>query len=542
LKEAVAKAVNLAPFTDAADVRLAAGTYDDNICLNDTIGTICSQTSVPGYVSLLLIGAGQAKTVIDGRSLGTVVSVGVDSNPVTLANLAVEDGASSSGGGVLCGGCTITLDEVSVSHNTATSFGAGIADDGGGMTIEGSTVSDNSIAAKGSATGAGIDITTGAQVTIETTTISGNSIDVTSPDSPGAVGAGVEAGDDSSSTGIDIIDSTITANIAKGVPMGGGLAFEEGEAELVGSTVSDNSAAGGDGGGVLVTSTGSQVRLGGDILDGNTAAAGSPCASSQGGAFVDLGYNVADGSTCGFGSTSKVSTDSAIALGALARNGGPALTEKVGKTSAAHDFVPATAKFAKTTFCSGTDERGVPRTQGPAKTCDSGAYQYAPPVIKSVSPDDGAPGTVVTLSGYGFDFCSLMFGSKSASASGSAPAFVKITTRVASLAAGVTTLKLINPDGTAGAVFTVLHALVVATSSLPSGAAGHAYSATLRAAGGKAPYAWRRAGGKLPPGITLGSGGRLSGQPTTKGDYSFVAAVTDDNHLTVTRSLSIDVS
>jgi hypothetical protein len=68
---------------------------------------------------------------------------------------------------------------------------------------------------------------------------------------------------------------------------------------------------------------------------------------------------------------------------------------------------------------------------------------------------------------------------------------------------------------------------MITTTSLPVGNVGQNYAATLTATGGFPPYTWKIAG-SLPPGINLdSSSGNLSGTPTTGGDYSFGAIVTD---------------
>jgi Putative Ig domain len=60
---------------------------------------------------------------------------------------------------------------------------------------------------------------------------------------------------------------------------------------------------------------------------------------------------------------------------------------------------------------------------------------------------------------------------------------------------------------------TTLH---VATTSLPSGQVGTAYSATLAASGGTPPYQWFVLNGAFPPGLTLAAPtGVISGTPTT---------------------------
>jgi hypothetical protein len=72
-------------------------------------------------------------------------------------------------------------------------------------------------------------------------------------------------------------------------------------------------------------------------------------------------------------------------------------------------------------------------------------------------------------------------------------------------------------------------ALAVATSTLPTGYVGSAYSKTLLATGGSGTgYVWSVAtGSTLPGGLTLSAAGLLSGTPTTAGTPSFTVSVTD---------------
>ena len=65
-------------------------------------------------------------------------------------------------------------------------------------------------------------------------------------------------------------------------------------------------------------------------------------------------------------------------------------------------------------------------------------------------------------------------------------------------------------------------------SPLPAGTVGTAYSVTLQASGGTAPYTWSVASGSLPAGLSLGaSTGVISGVPNTGGAFSPVIQVTD---------------
>jgi hypothetical protein len=65
----------------------------------------------------------------------------------------------------------------------------------------------------------------------------------------------------------------------------------------------------------------------------------------------------------------------------------------------------------------------------------------------------------------------------------------------------------------------------ITTTTLEDGKVGTAYSKTLSASGGSGSYSWSKSSGTLPPGITLSSG-KLSGTPTTAGEYEFTIKVT----------------
>ena len=71
--------------------------------------------------------------------------------------------------------------------------------------------------------------------------------------------------------------------------------------------------------------------------------------------------------------------------------------------------------------------------------------------------------------------------------------------------------------------------LAVATTSLPSGAVGTAYSTMLTATGGAPNYAWSQvSGGAMPGGVTVASTGIFTGTPTAAGTFGpYVFNVTD---------------
>lgn len=83
----------------------------------------------------------------------------------------------------------------------------------------------------------------------------------------------------------------------------------------------------------------------------------------------------------------------------------------------------------------------------------------------------------------------------------------------------------------------------ITTTSLPNGQIGSAYSATLGANGGTAPYTWTVSSGSLPSGLTLASSsGQISGTPGSAGTFSFTIQVTDSSSPAQTASKSLSVA
>ena len=82
------------------------------------------------------------------------------------------------------------------------------------------------------------------------------------------------------------------------------------------------------------------------------------------------------------------------------------------------------------------------------------------------------------------------------------------------------------------------------TSSLPGATVSSAYSATLTASGGTAPYTWSIASGTLPNGLALSSAGVISGTPTAAGSSSFTIQAKDSEATpqAATSALSLTVA
>ena len=87
--------------------------------------------------------------------------------------------------------------------------------------------------------------------------------------------------------------------------------------------------------------------------------------------------------------------------------------------------------------------------------------------------------------------------------------------------------------------------LVITNASLPNGNVGVPYSAQLGATGGQSPYSWSYAIGSInlsSVGLTLYSGGLISGIPTTNKVSTFKVQATDANFTTTNKILSIIIN
>ena len=84
-------------------------------------------------------------------------------------------------------------------------------------------------------------------------------------------------------------------------------------------------------------------------------------------------------------------------------------------------------------------------------------------------------------------------------------------------------------SGTSGTIAVTVNAptLTLLPTSLPNPIRNTVYTQTLTAGGGVAPYTFSVSNGSLPPGLSLATGGTLSGTPTAEGTYNFTVQATD---------------
>jgi hypothetical protein len=161
----------------------------------------------------------------------------------------------------------------------------------------------------------------------------------------------------------------------------------------------------------------------------------------------------------------------------------------------------------------------------------------------------GASPTAVTLALGGGAATSVAVASAAAhgtaTASGTSITYLPTANYVGSDSFTYTATNANGTSSPATATITVsAPTITLSPASLPNGTAGTAYSQSLSASGGLAPYAYAVTAGALPGGLTL-SGGTLSGTPASSGSASFTITATDSSsgtHATGSRAYTLTIA
>lgn len=192
----------------------------------------------------------------------------------------------------------------------------------------------------------------------------------------GAIGFQARALTSGGTTPLTLVNNTLTQNTAggQGGPGFGGAVWIDAVASdggtvpmtLLNDTIARNTAAGGgEGGGIDFSVGGSTPPAAPTVLNTivaqNSAATGPDCNAT----VTSAGYNIERHQSCGFTGPGD-QQDTNPLLAALASNGGPT------QTMALRPGSPAINRGTNAS-CPGTDQRGVPRPQGPR--CDVGAFE-----------------------------------------------------------------------------------------------------------------------------------------------------------------------
>jgi hypothetical protein len=369
----------------------------------------------PGASQITISGGGAVRDLILGCLCPQAPSFSV-------SGLTFTDGKATDGAGIISLLANLTISNSVITGNVAAEPGSGNAYGAGvysvnssgysrNLTIDHSTIANNSISSAGGATnGAGLAATF-TKLTVNASTISGNTaapsptnenfgggviVQNGSADISGSTiannraysGGGMRI--ESSAASSTIVNSTIVGNDA---PYGGGIRWPNGNAPhtltITGSTIAGNGkpgASAGFGGGIDTTDS-QHVVLRDSIISGNTAHQGSDLYSAIPSYIPGSGFDAAFsllGSTADAAVTDTVAGSNIVGqdpqLGPLATNGGPVQTMALPASSPAVDKGSA---FALT-----SDGRGVLRpidfpdipnsTAVGADGSDIGAFELQP--------------------------------------------------------------------------------------------------------------------------------------------------------------------
>jgi hypothetical protein len=278
-----------------------------------------------------IIGPGADLLTIDGNGQ-LILEVIADA---TISGVTFTGGDNTFGGAIhiTLGTSSLVLVESAVTGSSAT-FGGGIYSNGS-LTVIDSTFSGNQTTSFGGA----VFLTSG------TASISGSTF---ADNHSGAFAGAIY----NQTADVEIVNSTISGNDADA--FGGGIYQQNGSMLLDSVTIANNDAPTG---GAIRVQGGSVEALRTIIANNSDENCAEPLNSS--------GNNLDDDGTCGLNELSDINNEAL--LGPLADNGGPTLTHALLEGSPAIDT-------GGDVVCRATDQRGVPRPQGPA--CDIGAFEF----------------------------------------------------------------------------------------------------------------------------------------------------------------------
>jgi CSLREA domain-containing protein len=289
---------------------------------------------------------------------------------VEISGLTISGGRGGSGIAAYFSDTWVTLRGVVISGNTATNGGGGGIYTGAQMIIDSSTISGNE-ATGSNGKGAGIYVTAG-NLTVSNSTFSGNAA--------GSIGGGIFQ----NGGFVSLTNVTISGNSA---PLGGGFGKESASAAFSHVTVAGNSA--GTYGGIYSLTDRPNVTLSNTIVANNGGS--SQCGSFGVAAIADGGGNLVYPAAAACAGIVPATTGDPK-LGALSLNApGTAATMALGAGSAAVDAALANV-------CEAKDQRGVDRPQGAG--CDIGAYEAEP--SSDATPPGITPSIVGTLGSDGW--------------------------------------------------------------------------------------------------------------------------------------------
>ncbi|MBS1790757.1 MAG: putative Ig domain-containing protein [Acidobacteria bacterium] len=528
LREAI---INANTDSQSGSTDCPAGSGVDRITFSVT-GTINLAGALPDITQPLVIAGPGANLLTVRRNTGGNYRIfGFAGQSATLSGLTVANGnTSASGGGVFANGTELVINDCVITGNQAATGGGIAAIFGGALTINRSTVSNNS------ANQAGGIYSQDRDAFIQDSTVSGNTGNDT---------GGIHNKASATINTVKLTNTTVSGNMST---TGASAIRSEPSSpvfsiiSLTNCTVTNNSTSGaGQPGAIWLQPTGTDfMTLMNTIVSGNTS----------GGAFSDITGNAGPSSSynlIGAGGGMTNGTQGNIVgvfnpqLAPLGNYGGSTQTHLLLAGSPAHNAGTITGAPAM-------DQRGYTRPVG--GVVDIGAVendvtltiapntlpggQMGQPYSQQLSQTGGATGTITwTISSGDLPPGNLTLNPSTGLLSGTptGSGTFNFTIAVASQngLAGVKSYSLvINP----------CPAISITPVTLPTLTAFTFFSQQLTASGGTPSYGFAISAGALPAGVTLSSGGLLSGTPTVTGAYNFTVSAIDFNFCTGERQYS----
>ncbi|WP_439709417.1 putative Ig domain-containing protein [Cupriavidus pauculus] len=194
-----------------------------------------------------------------------------------------------------------------------------------------------------------------------------------------------------------------------------------------------------------------------------------------------------------------------------------------------------------------TDRNGFSGSQGYTVTVAPPVIAYATTTLGAASVASAYSQSIAVSGGNAPYTFSLVSGALPSGISLSAGGTLAGT----AASAGTFNFTVQARDSTTGGTFAATQAftltvgaatLAVAPASLTGATVGVASNQTITASGGVAPYTFAMTAGSLPAGMTLSSGGALSGTPTARGSFSFTVTATDSSGGSVSRTYTLAVA